>query len=311
MSEKLRQIKFSGFRGLPNYTCDLKGRNLLVCSGNGKGKSAIVDGLEFFFGGSVYRFHGEGTGNINHDTAVRHIKAKGPPSVEVSLVPANETLVRKLGADIAPSPKKQSAAAYVAACSEPGSFILRRAQILRFIESQDSERYQRLVELLGLRSIHSMQETFVQASQEARRRADTARTRYQALLRSYEDRATGFSPTSLQSIRDHCKQLLDAVGITVEASPEGLTRGDAELEKRRSPETRKRLDAIALAVGSLSVGLDERMQVLVEDLRTAEAQLADLAKESPEAEQLPVVNAGYDYFLAHEALAKCPLCEQP
>jgi predicted ATPase len=311
MSEKLRQINFSGFRGLPDYACDLKGRNLLVCAGNGKGKSAIVDGLEFFFSGSVHRFHGEGTGNINHDSAVRHIRAKGPPFVGVSLVPANENLGRKLGAGISPSPKKDSVSAYIAACSEPSSFILRRAQILGFIESQDSDRYQRLVGLLGLRSIHTMQERFVQASQESQRRADTARTRFGALLQSYEDRESGFSTTSIQLIRDRCKQLLEAVGIDVEASPEGLVCGDAELEKRRSPQTRKRLDAIALAVGSLSVQLDEGIQELAEKLRTVEVQLLDLVKESPEAEQLRVMNAGYDYFLAHEALEKCPLCEQP
>ena len=56
MTERVREIKFEHFRGLPNYACKLSGKNLAVFGGNGKGKSAIVDGLEFLFSGRVARF---------------------------------------------------------------------------------------------------------------------------------------------------------------------------------------------------------------------------------------------------------------
>lgn len=311
MSERLRQIRFSGFRGLPDNTCNLKGKSLLVCGGNGKGKSAIVDGLEFFFSGSVQRFHGEGTGNIRHDDAVRHVKTKSDPVVELSLIPANETLSRKLGASIFPSPVKQSVTEYITLCREPSSFILRRTQILGFIESQDSDRYQRLVRLLGLRSVHGMQEAFVQASQEAQRQADTARMRFQAFLQSYADTESGFSPSSIQSIRDRCREILEAVGVSIEATPEGVAYGNNEVEKKRSPLTRKRLDTIALAIGTLSVQLGTDVQDLVTEVDEAGTEMLKLMEDSPEAEQLPIVNTGFDYFSKHEELKECPLCEQP
>jgi hypothetical protein len=63
MSERIREIKFLHFRGLPDYLCSLKGKSLAVLAGNGKGKSGIVDGIEFIFTGRISRFHGEGTGN--------------------------------------------------------------------------------------------------------------------------------------------------------------------------------------------------------------------------------------------------------
>jgi hypothetical protein len=42
MSERIREIRFLHFRGLPNYLCPLKGKSLVVLAGNGKGKSGIV-----------------------------------------------------------------------------------------------------------------------------------------------------------------------------------------------------------------------------------------------------------------------------
>lgn len=310
MSERLRQIKFRGFRGLPDYTCVLKGRNLLVCGGNGKGKSAIVDGVEFFFSGSVARFRGEGTGNINHDSAIRNINAKTEPSVEIALMPSNTAHSRELGGDITPTPTAESVCSYISDCAEPSAFILRRSQILGFIESQDSDRYQRLVALLGLRSIQSIQEAFVQASQEASRRAVIADTRYKTLLRSYDDKEASFLPASAQGVRQRCARLLSDVGIPAEATPEGLVKAEAELEKKRSPETRKRLDSIALALGSLSVEIGEKFLDLVDMVETCADELTSLTKESAEAEHLPILNAGYGYFSKHGDLETCPLCEQ-
>ena len=77
MNERVREIRFLNFRGLPDYLCPVKGKSLAVFAGNGKGKSGIVDGIEFLFSGRLRRFHGEGTGSINPDEAIRHVKKKG------------------------------------------------------------------------------------------------------------------------------------------------------------------------------------------------------------------------------------------
>ena len=64
MSEKVRLIKFEHFRGLPANEFKLKGKSLVLLGANGKGKSALVDGIEFVFSGEVARFTGAGTGSI-------------------------------------------------------------------------------------------------------------------------------------------------------------------------------------------------------------------------------------------------------
>ena len=96
MSEKIKEIRFLNFRGLPDYSCPLKGKSLAVLAGNGKGKSGIVDGIEFLFAGRVRRFYGEGTGSINPDEAIRHIQRKGEPLVELHFTPTNDCVRRLL-----------------------------------------------------------------------------------------------------------------------------------------------------------------------------------------------------------------------
>ena len=49
MSENVRMIRFEHFRGLPANEFELRGKNLVILGTNGKGKSAVVDGIEFTF----------------------------------------------------------------------------------------------------------------------------------------------------------------------------------------------------------------------------------------------------------------------
>jgi recombinational DNA repair ATPase RecF len=49
MSENVRMIRFEHFRRLPANEFELRGKNLVILGTNGKGKSAVVDGIEFIF----------------------------------------------------------------------------------------------------------------------------------------------------------------------------------------------------------------------------------------------------------------------
>jgi predicted ATP-binding protein involved in virulence len=133
MSERVREIQFANFRGLPNYSCLLKGRSIVVLGGNGKGKSGIVDGIEFLFSGTIARFHGEGTGNINSEEAICHVQKKGEPVVELYFTPTNDKVKRSLFETELQIPSKPTIEAYIVLHPPVESFILRRAQILNFI----------------------------------------------------------------------------------------------------------------------------------------------------------------------------------
>jgi len=303
-------VAFACFRGLPDYHCTLGGRHLVICGGNAKGKSAIVDGLEFFFGGLVGRFRGEGTGSIDHDEAVRSIICHQTPSVAITMASGNTTLTRRLGGDIEPRSAPDCVKEYLRACGEPGRFILRRGQILRFIESQDSDRYQRLVDLLGQGEIRAMQDAFVRASQEAERTEIEAKQQFESKLGAFSDPTSGFVPNSAAAIQDRCVELLAVAGIAVGGTPPEFLLAQQELEKRRSPSTRDRLDAIARAIGSLSEGVGKDLPTLAADVESVRERFLHLAMV-PEADQLPVLASGQEYFSRHEGLVTCPLCEQP
>ena len=118
MTEKIREIRFRPFRGLPDYTCELNGKSIAILGGTGKGKSAIVDGIEFFFSGSLRRFHGRGSGNIDADAAMRHVLEKGQPSVEFLFTPTNESVKRVLGSNDLPAATHLSIQEYIDRCVE-------------------------------------------------------------------------------------------------------------------------------------------------------------------------------------------------
>jgi AAA15 family ATPase/GTPase len=73
MNEKIAEIKFTRFRGIPEKTFRLLGQNYVIFGGTGRGKSSIVDGIEFFFKGFISRFRGEGTGYIRESEAIQHV----------------------------------------------------------------------------------------------------------------------------------------------------------------------------------------------------------------------------------------------
>ena len=54
MSETVRLITFAHFRGLPANEFTLKGKSLVLLGTNGKGKSALVDGIELFSRGKSH-----------------------------------------------------------------------------------------------------------------------------------------------------------------------------------------------------------------------------------------------------------------
>ena len=132
MSEMIRSIRFEHFRGLPDRDFNLKGKSLVLLGSNGKGKSAVVDGIEFLFSGQVGRFIGTGTGSIDHDDAIQHVKKLGLPKVSFFLSPSNGAICRSLDSETLSITDQQSVKDYHA--NHPGvdAFILRRSKILPF-----------------------------------------------------------------------------------------------------------------------------------------------------------------------------------
>ncbi|HEY5504353.1 MAG TPA: ATP-binding protein, partial [Sedimentisphaerales bacterium] len=266
MSERIEEIKFLHFRGLPDYCCPLKGKSLAVFAGNGKGKSGIVDGIEFLFSGRIRRFLGEGTGRINPGEAIRHIQKKGDPVVELHFSPldsnkfARRTLSQVSVLQISKEPTIQ---AYIASHPAVDAFILRRTQILEFIFDQDATRYKKYIQLLGLAVIDDIQRSFVEAAQTAESRWQTSQQSLTLQLEAFRDPVSGWSPASLASVLTKCSEIVRPLGIEDLNDWTNLGSAIARLEAKRSAETKAKIDAFNKAITSLERLLPDGLPTLV------------------------------------------------
>jgi DNA repair exonuclease SbcCD ATPase subunit len=309
MSERIREIKFEHFRGLPNYSCKLKGKNIVVMSGNGKGKSGIVDGIEFTFSGKIARFHGEGTGSIDPKEAIQNVRKEGEAVVEIFFTPTNDKIRRALSSEELEVPSRATIQDYVATHPPAESFILRRSQILDFISAQDANRYRKYIILLGLGELDQMQRAFVEASQSAENRVDRARQDLEAELTTF--REPGQIVPTLNALLGQCSAAAARFDIPPLTSWDQLDAVIEELESRRSEKNRSEIDFLNSAVASFERSLPDDFQAVGNATSEAQRRLKQLKATSEEAAAGGIIQAGISFFHAHHDAMICPLCEKP
>ncbi len=307
MNEQAREIRFEHFRGLPNYSCELRGKSVVILGGNGKGKSGIVDGIEFLFAGKIGRFHGEGTGGIDAEEAIQHIDKNGEPAVELYFKPTNDKVRRALSSTELEIPAKPTIKNYITSHPPVESFILRRGQILNFISDQDANRYRKYIQLLGLTDVDNLQRSFVEAGQLAETQLATARQALSNELAVF--RESGWAPTTLDSILARCSEVSREFGFPELTHWEQLDSVIASLESKRSPETAAQVDALNRAIMSFERPLPSGVSGLVAEADEIQVVLKTLREASEEAAAAGIIREGIIFFAARDA-SVCPLCER-
>ena len=309
MTERIREIKFEHFRGLPDYHCKLKGKSIVVQGGNGKGKSGIVDGLEFVFSGRIARFHGEGTGAVDASAAIQHVQNKGDAAIELWFTPTNGKIRRALSSEELEVPSRATIQEYVENHPPVESFILRRAQILNFISDQDANRYRKYIQLLGLTELDRVQRAFVEASQEAD--SKLARSRQSLFTELGIFREPGRSMPTLDGIFTQCSDAIRPLRVSALTAWDDLDSVISFLETRRSPESRAQIDALNKAISSLERPVPQGISQLAEVAKETQSGLVTLRATSEEAAAGGIIRAGISFFHDHEEATVCPLCEKP
>lgn len=311
MSESIHSIRFEHFRGLPDSDFKLKGKSLVLLGSNGKGKSALVDGIEFLFSGKVNRFVGSGTGSIDHDDAIRHIKKLGMPKVSLSLSPSNGWISRSLDANSAMIADKLSVKHYFE--QHPGSdaFILRRDKILDFIRDQDADRYRKFIQLLGVSHIDTLQRNFVDAEKQARDGVQRAKITHVTKLAVFREPVSKFVPQNLTQILVRISDGLQSFGL------ENLSQwSDAEIRlpllKAMRPEANKeKIDALTRAIISLETPLPVDIGTDIATANALRKKLTELDASSVDAPRSNIIAEGTTYLSSHQGETNCPLCEKP
>jgi len=310
MAERIREIRFSPFRGLPNNTCKLNGKSIAILGGTGKGKSAIVDGIEFFFSGNLRRFHGKGSGNIDADAAMRHVLEKGQPSVEFLFTPTNEPVKRMLGGSDSLKATHLSVQRYIDQHPSAEAFVLRRSQLLDFIYNQDAERYQKYIRLLGLDDIDSAQKSFVEAEDMIKDQLSKCQKGLDGALQLFIDPDMDWIPTDLSAVLTKCAELARPFGVDMLTEWQQLNSAISVLDAKRSKETKQKIDVLNLAIDHLGVEVPREVESIVAAVNQLHGQLSKMQAESEEAVRSGVIEEGLKYFQEHPDITECPLCEQ-
>lgn len=313
VDEWLKSIRFTGFRGLPDYQCDCKGRNVVFFGGNGRGKSCIVDGIEFCFNGFLTRFRGAGTGNIREDEAIKHVVGHNTPTVEMHFTPSNATIRRSLENSDVPDISDTRLKTHLENHPSVDSFVLRRSQLLRFISSQAAPRYQMFVRLLGLDDLDATFSAFNEAATNAAAQLASASSHHERLRSVFvgcDPKVPEAIPESLEALRFGLVSRLASLGIPGLASWDDIDGAIDRIDAKRSPKVRPQIDTLNKALGVFGEALTDIPQESVKQFNESCEALEKLRATSTDAAQSQIIRLGMEYFQGHSDATACPLCEQ-
>jgi len=310
MSEMIRSIRFEHFRGLPHSDINLKGKNFVLLGSNGKGKSAVVDGIEFLFSGQVGRFVGTGTGSIDHDDAIKHVKKLGVPKVTLSLSPSNGTISRSLNSETLSITDRPAVKDYLGKHPGVDAFILRRSKILDFVCDQDADRYRKFIQLLGISHIDTLQRTFVEAERQAKEAAQRARNMFLTKLAVFRDPVAKFDPQNLAQILERVSDAAASFGLEklIQWSD---TETRLSLLKAMRPEANKeKIDTLTRALVSMESLLPPDIGSDIAAANTLRQKLATLSASSVDAPRSSIIAEAVGYLSKHMTETDCPVCEK-
>jgi recombinational DNA repair ATPase RecF len=310
MGEMIRTIRLEHFRGVPGSTFNLKGKNFILLGSNGKGKSAVVDGIEFLFSGQVGRFVGTGTGSIDHDDAIQHVKKLGVPKVTLALSPSNGTISRSLDAETLSITDRQSVKDYVANHPGADAFILRRSKILDFVCDQDADRYRKFIRLLGVSHVDTLQRIIVDAERQAKDASQSARNTLMKKLAVFRDPVANFDPQDLGQILARVSDAVAAFGLETLNQWTDAENRLARLKAMRPEANKEKIDALTRALVSLENPIPPDVGTDIATANTLRLTLATLGASSVDAPRSNIIAEAVGYLAMHPAERNCPLCEK-
>ena len=305
----ISRLNVAGFRGIPlsaEASLILDKKSMLLFGENGTGKSSFVDAIERLLCGRVATLDGRGQG-ISSDRQGPHIRA-APSRPSICLVFSNPDFAYSLEGESSRTP--DGLAGYLVAAKED-LFILRRRDILTFIESQPRDRYAHLRPFLPLVGIQEVENAMREARDEANKSAGNARARVTQLADSISKTLGIVGEPTKASLVVAISKILGEVGYKaisqLEETTGSLNLLDQELAKFGDTAVAGKL---LNAIGSLRELLDATSPDILSQLTEACRKLHE--KEAAESKVFydRVLEDGIKW-IREENLSACPLCENP
>ena len=203
MSSRIKLLQVNSFRGIRSLQLPFHQQgnvqNVIIFGENGTGKSSIVDALEFYFSGRIDKLSGRQ--DVKEKECIPYLKSDLPPSVTlelttyagrttalypeqtVSFVSSSDGMgeERYSRDQVKIKPLDQF---FREAATRP--FILRRAQLLNFINARPAERYAQISQLIGLGELDEIEAAWRAALNELDHEKKAAGDAHQAVLNQVE-----------------------------------------------------------------------------------------------------------------------------
>jgi len=305
---RIRRLDVAGFRGIPQSGVGLifDKKSVLLFGENGTGKSSFVDAFERLLCGRVATLDGRAQG-LSSDRHGPHIRA-GVNRPSISIVFANPEFTYSMGDETSgiPSPL----APYLKAAKE-NLFILRRRDVLNFIETQPRDRYAFLRPFLPLTGVQEVENSLKQAKESATREVEIASAR----LRQLDDdmnKSLGIAgelteASLVKAISDSLGEVghppisaLEEISGAVGLLDQELARfGDTAIPGRLLSA----ISSLRELLDHISPGSITRLLATCKALRDKEAAEGKVFYDR-------VLDDGIKWIRAENRRA-CPLCEQP
>lgn len=305
---RIRRLELRGFRGVRSEVPLLfNGKSILLFGENGTGKSSFVDGLEKLFTGRVSTLDGRAQG-LSSDRHGPHI-LNGNYRIAVSF-DDRESTTFTLGSDPGNFPPDIQRYIYSA---RQNLYLLRRKQVLEFVDSQPRERYAMLRPFLPLSGVEQIESELRTASERAEREAQQARLELNRLIRQIRRELSlpaSAEPPSHEDMVSAVSDALERVGQNRLGNIADLEIGLRSLDAALAPfgdlERQSQISNVARSLEQLDQTLSSRT------LPAYEAALGELrAHEAHESRVFyeAVLQQGIRW-VHEESRITCPFCEQ-
>jgi len=309
MATRVTRLTASNFRGVREATIPLNGRNVILVGENGSGKSCWVDMLEYLFTGRLDRLR---RSDVKERESVPFAGREPERAVVVELCCAHNNAEHTI-ATSHPYRKPRLPPAMKDWFHQVGERppILRRAQILQFIDARGADRYKQVSAIIGLdevddilrvwRSVERELKARVQAFEDARSEAETelsglcSQTGASTLIEAVNLQlgSLGITPIStMEELPERCESLQQKTEVA-EASKRA-----AELRQHAD-----RLDEIAADTSKLLAQYGEFHSVWSDLFGRTELAQQVLFRE--------LLSQGHRLLAGRLDIEACPLCEAP